>query len=196
MSKRTDRSPRVYLVGSHASGKTTLARWIALAYGLPMISEVARLELAKREANFDDLRCDVDEVSTYQREVFAEQLRQEAAHRGGFVSDRAFDNLAYYAEHGDDVASVIESRELRGYVERVRRATVLFVRPQAKFVRGDGTRAAGDVDLAAVHRIDGMVKLMLEMWRVPYLPIESASMQERQRAVTRLLGEPPRKRQR
>jgi hypothetical protein len=34
-----------------------------------------------------------------------------------------------------------------------------------------------------VLRIDGMIKLMLEQSRIPYLPIESASMQERARAV-------------
>ena len=32
-------------------------------------------------------------------------------------------------------------------------------------------------------RIDGMIKLMLEQHRIPYLPVESASMQERARAV-------------
>ena len=33
---------RVYLVGAHSTGKTTLARYIRDHYGLPMISEVAR----------------------------------------------------------------------------------------------------------------------------------------------------------
>ena len=35
----------------------------------------------------------------------------------------------------------------------------------------------------SVLRIDGMIKLLLEMHRVAYLPIESVSMQERVRAV-------------
>ena len=37
---------RIYLVGAHATGKTTLARWVRDRYGLPMISEVARGVLA------------------------------------------------------------------------------------------------------------------------------------------------------
>ncbi|MEZ6019242.1 MAG: hypothetical protein R3F17_03825 [Planctomycetota bacterium] len=38
-----------------------------------------------------------------------------------------------------------------------------------------------------VARIDGMVKLMLEMFAVPYIPVESLSMQERLRTVAQVL---------
>jgi hypothetical protein len=40
----------------------------------------------------------------------------------------------------------------------------------------------------SVLRIDGMIKLMLEQSRIAYLPIESASMQERARAVDFVLN--------
>ena len=40
----------------------------------------------------------------------------------------------------------------------------------------------------SVLRIDGMIKLLLEMHRVPYLPLESVSMQERVRAVDFVLS--------
>ena len=39
-----------------------------------------------------------------------------------------------------------------------------------------------------VVRIDGMVKFMLEMFAVPYIPLESLSMQERVRTVERVLS--------
>jgi hypothetical protein len=45
-----------------------------------------------------------------------------------------------------------------------------------------------DVSWESVLRIDGMVKLMLEMYRISYLPIESVSMQERVRAVEFVLA--------
>ena len=32
---------RIYFVGSHATGKTTLCRFVSRRYGLPMITEVA-----------------------------------------------------------------------------------------------------------------------------------------------------------
>jgi hypothetical protein len=37
-------------------------------------------------------------------------------------------------------------------------------------------------------RIDGMIKLLLEQYRIAYLPVESVSMQERVRAVEFVLG--------
>ena len=44
--------------------------------------------------------------------------------------------------------------------------------------RDDGVRAA--VDWEEVLRIDGMVKILLEMFAVPYVPVESLAMQERE----------------
>ena len=46
---------RVYLVGAHSTGKTTLARWVRDNFGLPMISEVARGVLAEMELPTDRL---------------------------------------------------------------------------------------------------------------------------------------------
>ena len=62
---------RIYFVGSHATGKTTLCRFISRKYGLPMITEVARAVLAEMEASFDALRTDMDLVAEYQTQVFA-----------------------------------------------------------------------------------------------------------------------------
>ena len=81
-----DQPPRIYLVGAHSTGKTTLARWIRDRYGIPMISEVARGVLAEMEAQVDRLRADVDLVNRYQAEVFLRQARAETA-RG--ISDLA-----------------------------------------------------------------------------------------------------------
>ena len=39
---------RIYFVGSHATGKTTMTRWVSRRYGLPMITEVARSVLAEK----------------------------------------------------------------------------------------------------------------------------------------------------
>jgi hypothetical protein len=58
---------------------------------------------------------------------------------------------------------------------------VFFLRPHRSLLVDDGVRAG--VDWESVVRIDGMVKLLLEMYQVNYLPIESLSMQERVRAV-------------
>ena len=88
---------RIYFVGSHATGKTTMTRWVSRRYELPMITEVARSVLAELETNFDTLRTDMERVGDYQRRVFERQIATERLQEKGFVSDRAFDNLAYNA---------------------------------------------------------------------------------------------------
>jgi predicted ATPase len=176
---------RIYLVGAHATGKTTLARWIRDRYGLPMISEVARGVLSEMEAQLDGLRTNVDLVDRYQHLVFERQLEAESRQEGSFVSDRAFCNLAYAGHHATILGDVAGDPRLVGYMRGVREGLVFFLRPHRELVVEDGVRAG--VDWEEVLRIDGMVKLLLELFRVPYIPVASLSMQERVRLVERVL---------
>jgi nicotinamide riboside kinase len=177
---------RIYFVGSHATGKTTLCRYVSRHYGLPMISEVARAVLAEMESSLDALRTDMDLVAEYQERVFARQVEIERQHSGRFVSDRAFDNLAYAAEHTTIAAEMMGEARFLDYMRWVSQGTVFFLRPHPSLLKDDGVRAGVSWD--SVLRIDGMIKLMLEMHRVPYLPVESVSMQERVRAVDFVLS--------
>jgi nicotinamide riboside kinase len=177
---------RIYFVGSHATGKTTLCRFVSRRYGLPMITEVARAVLAEMESSLDALRTDIDLVAEYQERVFARQVAIEKLHEGRFVSDRAFDNLAYAAEHATSVADMMGDQRFADYMRWVSDGTVFFLRPHQSLLREDGVRAG--VSWESVLRIDGMIKLLLEQHRVSYLPIESVSMQERVRAVEFVLG--------
>src|SRR5512142_1942408 len=177
---------RIYFVGSHATGKTTLCRYVSRRYGLPMISEVARAVLAEMETSLDALRTDMGLVAEYQERVFARQVTVEKQYEGRFVSDRAFDNLAYVAEHTTNAAAMMNDERFRDYMRWVREGIVFFLRPHPSLLRDDGVRAGVTWD--SVVRIDGMVKLMLEQYGISYLPIESVSMQERVRAVEFVLA--------
>ncbi|MGE3171281.1 MAG: AAA family ATPase [Planctomycetota bacterium] len=179
-------SPRIYLVGAHATGKTTVARWVRDRYGIPMIAEVARGVLAEMEAQLDSLRTDIDLVNRYQAEVFARQIAAEKKVDGPFVSDRAFCNLAYAAHHSTILGQVFRDKRLTDYMNWVREGIVFFLRPHRDLVRADGVRAG--LEWEEVVRIDGMVKLLLEMFDVPYVPVESLSMQERVRLIERVLA--------
>lgn len=176
---------RIYLVGAHATGKTTLARWIRDHYGLPMISEVARGVLAEMEAQLDALRSNVDVVNRYQRQVFERQIEAEVRQTGSFVSDRAFCNLAYAGHHATILGEIATDPRLSTYLESVRGGIVFFLRPHKELVVADGVRAG--VEWEEVVRIDGMVKLLLELFRIPYIPVASLAMQERVRLVERIL---------
>ena len=176
---------RIYLVGAHATGKTTLARWVRDTYGLPMISEVARGVLAEMEAQLAGIRTNIALIDRYQAEVFERQIEAEAAQPGSFVSDRAFCNLAYAAHHATILGDIAGDPRLSGYMQSVRAGLVFFLRPHRELVVEDGVRAG--LAWEEVVRIDGMVKLLLEMFRVPYIPVESLSMQERVRLLERVL---------
>ena len=177
---------RIYMVGAHSTGKTTLARWVRDQYALPMIAEVARGVLAEMEAQLDSLRTDIDLVDRYQETVFERQIEAERSQPGSFVSDRAFCNLAYAAHHSTILSSIASDSRLASYMESVRGGIVFYLRPHPELVRADGVRSG--LAWEEVVRIDGMVKLLLEMFGVPYIPIESLSMQERVRLVTRVLS--------
>jgi len=172
---------RIYFVGSHATGKTTLCRYVSRRWGLPMITEVARAVLAEMESSLDALRTDMELVAEYQEKIFARQVAIEHLHQGRFVSDRAFDNLAYAAEHTTVVARMMSDTKFADYMKWVSDGVVFFLRPHPDLLKEDGVRAG--VSWESVLRIDGMIKLLLEMHRIPYLPVESVSMQERVRAV-------------
>jgi hypothetical protein len=138
------------------------------------------------EASLDAMRTDMDLVAEYQAQVFARQVAVEKMHQGRFVSDRAFDNLAYAAEHTTIVADLLASSTFADYMKWVAEGIVLFLRPHASLLREDGVRAGVSWD--SVLRIDGMIKLLLEQHRLSYLPVESVSMQERVRAAEFVLS--------
>jgi hypothetical protein len=172
---------RIYFIGSHATGKTTMSRYVSRKWGLPMITEVARSVLSELESSLEALRTDMDLVAEYQRRVFERQIQVERMQANGFVSDRAFDNLAYAAEHTTILGDLVNGQGFRDYIDWVRDGIVFFVRPHRDLLKEDGVRAS--VTWESVLRIDGMIKWALEQYRIPYLPLESELMQERVRAV-------------
>lgn len=184
---------RIEVVGSHAVGKSALVKHIAAVYGLPVLDEIARIEIAKMGGGFDKLRTDLDAVTRFQKNVFASQL-QVGQGVARYVSDRAFDNIAYAAENAacGTAAAMWRSpacrRYVRGIADTVRRCegAVFFVRPGVPLAH-DGVRAEGDLNAAGVLLIDGMVKLLLELGDVPYVPIRTTNFQERAAIVAGVL---------
>jgi hypothetical protein len=151
-----------------------------------MISEVARGVLAEMESQLGQIRSNLDVVDRYQTQVFARQIAAEREQTGNFVSDRAFCNLAYAAHHSTVLAELCSTPAFGEYMSSVRTGIVFFLRPHRELLAEDGVRAA--VAWEEVLHIDGMVKLLLEMHAVPYIPCESLSMQERVRLIESVLA--------
>lgn len=178
---------KVYVVGAHSVGKTTLARYISNKYHLPMIPEVARTILAEKELSIDTLRTDLNAVNDYQRSIFLRQLTEEAKETG-FVSDRSFDCLCYTAQHSEILSEILALDELKNYIESLKNHDVLvfFVRPCKETMRQDGVRET--LNWEGVIQIDAHVKFMLEMWNIPHIQINTPSMQERARLIDSVMN--------
>ena len=179
---------RIYFVGSHSTGKTTMARFVHEHYNMPMVTEVARTVLAETEAEIEKLRTDMDLVNIFQEKIFDRQVLIEKSLKTGFVSDRAFDNLAYACDHSTVLKDLIEKDSFRDYVQWVSEGIVFFIRPDKSTLSQDGTREATIWD--NIIKIDGMIKFMLEQFGIKYLPINTANMQERVRIIEFILGKP------
>jgi len=173
----------IILVGSHSTGKTTLALEISKRLGIPVVSEVARQVLAEgRYPPLAKFSSDIHALTRYQREV---ALRQIAAERQfeNYVSDRGLCHLAYSAARGEIgmVANLLADGDMAAYIERTRRARVFFVRPHRELLEQDGVRDM--MDWESVVRIDGAIMMALAMLDIPYVPIESLAMADRLRVV-------------
>ena len=155
-------------------------------YNLHMITEVARQVLSERELHIDSLRHDLDLVDSYQADVFYRQIEAESKY-DNFVSDRTIDNLAYAAQHSRILAQLIKSAEFKNYIIKLKSkdSVIFFVRPSKATLKVDGVRESLSWD--GVVSIDGMVKLLLEMYELPYYQISVDNMQERVRLIDNVL---------
>jgi len=178
---------RIYFIGAHSTGKTTLARYVSEKYKVPMITEVARMILSEKELHLDSLRTNLDVVDEYQKQIFNRQVTEESK-QTSFVSDRSFDCLAYAAQHSRILPSVLHSQELMTYLEILRtpESFIFFVRPSKATLKDDGVRESINWD--GIVAIDSMIKFMLEMWGLRYFQLPIDNMQERVKAVDSVLS--------
>lgn len=176
---------RVYFVGAHSTGKTTLATWVADAYKVPMIPEVARTIMREWGSSLDRIRMNPATADRFQVMIFNRQLMAEDGFER-FVSDRACDHLAYAAEHSRVAAAIIHDPRMTHYMRRMAESIVFFIRPHRDLIVADGVRAA--LDWESVVRIDAMAKFILKIFDVPYIELASRDMHDRIQTVAAVLG--------
>lgn len=174
---------KVYFIGAHSTGKSTLTKYVSKKWNLPMVFETARIVLSEQELQIDSLRHDLELVNSYQKNVFERQIIEEKKYNS-FVSDRcALDVLAYTAQHSTILSEVLKTKELTDYVNSLRDPNVklFFVRPSKATLKNDGVRE--HIVWDNIVAIDAMIKFMVEMWKLPYIQINTDSMQERVRII-------------
>jgi len=179
---------RVYFDGCEGSGKTTLARRTASRYGLPLLTEVAsgvlyefQQRVGERASSWERIRADVELSSEVQARVFQRQLEDERALPPPAVYDRTLSCLAYAELYADNFSALLE-RVPPEYIENLRQSVVFLVRPQRDLLgSSDGVRAV--VSWESQVRVDQNIEMLLNMWHVPFVSVDSLNAAARQRAV-------------
>ena len=181
------KKPHIYFTGAHSTGKTTLTNWVSEQYNLPVIPEVARTCMNALNADLSTIRSDMQLCNKFQEDIFHRQIKEEKNFRRriqGFVSDRAFDNLAYAAEHCEILHKLTETNIYQCYVKhhlKEDNALIFFVRPSKETIAHDGIR--NGLSWEAINRIDGMIKFMLKFHDINYVEVVKPDVQYRQHLI-------------
>lgn len=179
---------RVYFVGAQSTGKTTLSSYMARKLQWKYIQEQARVVLSEKGWKLSDLAKNLERAADFQRLLVEKQLAEEEKLQGeDFISDRAFDGLAYAAANTLIASEIKNSLAFQEYLGDFRTfgSITFFVRPHIQLIEQDGVRE--DADWPSVCRIDGMLEYILESEQIPYIPLESMSLKSRVRTVEGVL---------
>jgi dephospho-CoA kinase len=179
---------KIYLTGSHATGKSTLCRYISNTYNLYMLPETARSVLSERELQIDSLRADINLADSYQQEVFNRQIAEEENY-DNFVSDRsAVDCVVYSFAHSRIGHRLVADKRFKHYLEKLKdnKSIVFLVRPSKATLKDDGVRETINWD--SIVSIDAQIKLLLELYEIRYFQINTDNMSDRIKQVNYVIS--------
>lgn len=178
---------KVYYSGTHASGKSTLARYTSGTFELPLLTEVARTVLSERELNIEALRSDINVVNSYQTEVFYRQIEEENRIGENFVADRCLlDCLAYSIRHSTISTKLIADPKFQNYLDKIRKDSIIFfIKPSKNTLKNDGVREP--LTWTEIIAIDSIIQTLFEIYNIQYFQINTDSMRERVRLVDQVL---------
>ena len=173
--------PRIAIVGSFSTGKTTLAEAAAEPLGLPLLPEVAR------EVAAMGFKLDKDATPEVETLIFLRQLRNEMTHKD-FVGDRSLiDVMAYAGWVLDNQPRRLETALWDACVDIAEHQlrsqyTHVFYLPIEFGIVPDGLRP---LDEGFQKEIDERMRTLLERYDVGYETL-TGSVQERLAALTEL----------
>lgn len=188
---------RVYLLGASGVGKTTISNLIQKSIGLIKLGSAARETLAEMGIDRENLKRDLLLANEFQERVWARQEQMEQVAGDNFISDRAFDALAYTVLQSTCAWKIARSEYFARQINEMRfgdRVFTFFVRPSREVWESACKHAAKSGDVQAhwmnwdeVIAVDSMIRIVLEANDVPYIPVESPSLQTRERQVVNTL---------
>jgi len=178
---------KIYVSGSHSSGKTTLCREIGRRYGYVIVEEAARSVVDDQKIDFTKFIRDAQAADRFQHDVADLHIKEAALGqlRGNTVFDRSVDFIVYASMFSTVCAKQME--QLDSYVKILKSpdARVLVLDPHEELIRDDGVRKAMGMDVA--WSITNGIILVLEMHNIPYIRLTSPNLVDRIKVVDALI---------
>lgn len=175
----------VYFTGASGTGKTTLAEYVEKNYGLARIPSASREVSAKLGITNDkgEFTVGTRQYAEFQMMVCRRQLELEKEQVVTYVSDRAFDHLAYSAVYGTNCRQIAALPEMKEYLERLTdgRSLVFHVRPTRDVQHHAKMQHQREqfLDWEDMHKVDGIIRYIAEVNGITTVPISCTSLLER-----------------
>jgi nicotinamide riboside kinase len=172
---------RIVLIGSHGTGKTSLANRMAQELGLPEIKEVARgiISEAGYRTTAEYKAAPVPILADIQRRILIEQMRKEVL-LSSFISDRSVIDIAAYTLYytNDNVYSDLARDWANRYYDLIIYVPIMFR------LQGDGFR---DEDEKFQFSIDDIIREQIEKITMPVYELRADTINRRIQEVKTLL---------
>lgn len=193
---------RIYICGSHSVGKTTLCRELGKLLGYKVITEAARDIMNARKTDLSAIAKDIEAKNTLQWDIGEEHLRRHEEALGqfeaktgdfatsyrGIIFDRGIDFLVYGAAFSTLVRNQFDTDATDAYLDALRHSEslVLLLEPHEKLMQADDIRAS--LDMLTAHKITFGIKVLLEIFGIPYVHLTMPDTLERVKLVRSIVG--------
>lgn len=188
---------RIYFCGPSASGKTTLAEWVAHELSLPVVESAARRLQREYGATPDEVRRGGRFADLMHENIIRTQISLEQrfiAVKASFVSERCLDGVTYGIFQSSVARRVFTSPLFSWYTQQLclPEAVVFLVQPMREAyeaAQAEGDRAAW-LDWEEINQMYGSMLTLLQILGIPYHLLAPGPLLERVQKIRAVLRTP------
>lgn len=186
---------RIYVCGSQSVGKTTLCRELGKHLGYEVVTEAARDIMNADKISFADMQHNVAARNSFQNRVTTTHLNKhydklievENEPEVGVVFDRGIDFLVYAAAFSTVANDHFKHPNTQNYIDTLKKpeSLVVLLEPHEKLLKQDDVRA--ELNMKSAYEITFGIKVLLEIFGIPYLHITTCDIMERVKLVSNII---------
>lgn len=172
---------RIFVCGSHSSGKTTLVRELGKSLCRPIVGEAAREIIAEQKILFENFENDVAAANKFQTDVANRHIKKLEDLPYNAIVDRGPDYLVYQALY-----STLSWQPGPELLTLLKESLVLVLEPDEHRFEDDGVRT--DVNMLTASKIVFGLQCFFNWHQIPFVSIPAGlTTMERVRLIMGLL---------